>query len=194
MTPFPPIVILNGGKNTVWEKREMEWWHGVKNLLHRWRLTVFLITVTDPSRLFRMTINVLYKDHIIKEYLACSWQLTADSFYLLTAFLTTGIDPSRLFRITINISLIIAPYRIPSFRAEVRMLYEKTGRRLCDTERRIYYSDDVLPIPSLWRLAVRCHSDKHSLYKVIFSIIYRDPDKQAVQATFRKHPWSPTSP
>ena len=24
MTPFPPIVILNGGKNTVWEKREME--------------------------------------------------------------------------------------------------------------------------------------------------------------------------
>ena len=64
-------------------------------------------------------------------------------------FLTTGIDPSRLFRITINISLIIAPYRIPSFRAEVRMLYEKTGRRLCDTERRIYYSDDTLPFPSL---------------------------------------------
>ena len=24
MTPFPPIVILNGGKNTVWKKREME--------------------------------------------------------------------------------------------------------------------------------------------------------------------------
>ena len=24
MTSFPPIVILNGGKNTVWEKREME--------------------------------------------------------------------------------------------------------------------------------------------------------------------------
>ena len=67
----------------------------------------------------------------------------------LPAFLTTGIDPSRLFRITINISLIIAPYRIPSFRAEVRMLYEKTGRRLCDTERRIYYNDDALPFPSL---------------------------------------------
>ena len=24
MTPFPPIVILNGGKNALWEKREME--------------------------------------------------------------------------------------------------------------------------------------------------------------------------
>ena len=131
-------------------------------------LSASLPIITDPSPPFRMTINVLYKDHIIKEYLACSWQLTADSFYLLTAFLTTGIDPSRLFRITINISLIIAPYRIPSFRAEVRMLYEKTGRRLCDTERRIYYNDDALPFPSLWRLAVRCHSDKHSLYKVIF--------------------------
>ena len=109
----------------------------------------FLTTIADPSRSFRMTINVLYKDQIIKEYLAISCQLTADSFYLLTAFLTTGIDPSRLFRITINISLIIAPYRIPSFRAEVRMLYEKTGRRLCHTERRIYYSDDTLPFPSL---------------------------------------------
>ena len=37
------------------------------------------------------------------------------------------------------------PHRIPSFRAEVRMLYEKTGRRLCDMERRIYYTDDALP-------------------------------------------------
>ena len=29
-----------------------------------------LITVTDPSHSFRMTFNVLYKDHIVKEYLA----------------------------------------------------------------------------------------------------------------------------
>ena len=41
------------------------------------------------------------------------------------------------------------PYRIPSFRAEVRMLYEKTGRRLYDTERRIYDSDDALPSPRI---------------------------------------------
>ena len=61
-------------------------------------------------------------------------------------FITTAIDPSRSFRMTINVSLIMKPYRISSFRAEVRMLYEKTGRRLCDTERRIYYSDDTLPL------------------------------------------------
>ena len=73
MTPFPPIVILSGGKNALWEKREMEWWHGVKNLLHRWCLTVFLTTIADPSPPFRMTINVLYKDHGVgrqKELLA----------------------------------------------------------------------------------------------------------------------------
>ena len=70
---------------------------------------------------------------------AYSSQLTADSFYLLTAFLITAADPSRSFRMTINVSLIMKPYRISSFRAEVRMLYETTGRRLCDTERRIYY-------------------------------------------------------
>ena len=46
-------------------------------------------------------------------------------------FLNTAANPSLMFRMT--------PYSIPSFRAEVRMLYEKTGRRLCDTERRIYY-------------------------------------------------------
>ena len=48
-------------------------------------------------------------------------------------------DPSHSLRMTFNVSLIMKPYRISSFRAEVRMLYEKTGRRLCDTERRIYY-------------------------------------------------------
>ena len=39
------------------------------------------------------------------------------------------------------------PYRIPSFRAEVRMLYEKAGKRNSGTERRIYYSDDTLRFP-----------------------------------------------
>jgi len=32
MTPCPPIVIMNGGKNSVWEKQETEQWHGVKNI------------------------------------------------------------------------------------------------------------------------------------------------------------------
>ena len=52
---FPPIVILNGGKNALWERREMGWWGWVKNLWHWWRLAV------------------LYKDHGVgrqKELLA----------------------------------------------------------------------------------------------------------------------------
>ena len=32
MTCFPKIVIQNGGKNALWEGRETEQWHGVKNL------------------------------------------------------------------------------------------------------------------------------------------------------------------
>ena len=41
---------------------------------------------------------------------------------MLTVFFTTAADPSLVLQ--------MMPYRIPSFRAEVRMLYEKTGRRL----------------------------------------------------------------
>ena len=57
MTPFPPIVILNGGKNVVWERRKTGQWHRVKNLSLGWHLTVFLTTVIDPSRSFRMTTD-----------------------------------------------------------------------------------------------------------------------------------------
>ena len=73
---------------------------------------------------FGWRLNVLYKDHgagrqkellahvvrlmipacrndlIVKEYLACSRQLTADSFYLLTVFLTTAANPSLTLRMT----------------------------------------------------------------------------------------------
>ena len=35
-------------------------------------LSASLTTGIDPSHSFRMTFNVLYKDHIIKEYLACN--------------------------------------------------------------------------------------------------------------------------
>ena len=41
VTCFPQIVILNGGKNALWEKRETERWNGVKNLCLWWRLTAF---------------------------------------------------------------------------------------------------------------------------------------------------------
>ena len=58
MTPYRPIVIQNGDKNALWERRKTEWWHRVKNLLHWWHLTGFLTTVADPSHPFRMTINV----------------------------------------------------------------------------------------------------------------------------------------
>ena len=33
VTCFPQIVILNGGKNALWERRETTTWHRVKNLL-----------------------------------------------------------------------------------------------------------------------------------------------------------------
>jgi hypothetical protein len=46
----------------------------------------------------------------VKGYLAYSWQLTADSFYLLTAFLTTAADPSRSFRMTPDVFLIMTPF------------------------------------------------------------------------------------
>ena len=55
VTCFPQIVILNGGKNALWERRETGQWHGVKNLFLWWRLTAFLTTDTDPSHSFRMT-------------------------------------------------------------------------------------------------------------------------------------------
>ena len=37
--------------------------------------------------------------------MANSFQLTADSFYLLTDSLTTGTDPSHSLRMTFNVSL-----------------------------------------------------------------------------------------
>ena len=41
-------------------------------------------------------------------------------------------------------SIIMMPYRIPSFRAGARMLCEKNGKQDSATERRIYYPDDAL--------------------------------------------------
>ena len=75
VTCFPKIVILNGRKNAVREKRETATWHRVKNLWLWWRLTAFLTTGIDPSRSLRMTFNV---------------------------FLTTTANPLLLFRMTPN--------------------------------------------------------------------------------------------
>ena len=87
-------------------------------------LSIYLLTVADPSRSFRMTFNVslTMTPYTIRSHSALladssqltadssqltanSFQLTADSFYLLTAFLTTGTDPSHSLRMTINVSL-----------------------------------------------------------------------------------------
>ena len=53
-----------------------------------------------PAHAVRLMIPACRNDLIVKEYLACSWQLTADSFYLLTAFLTTAANPSLTLRMT----------------------------------------------------------------------------------------------
>ena len=111
VTCFPQIVILNGGKNALWEKRETGQWHRVKNLLPGWRLTGFLTTAADPSHSFRMTFYGL---------------LHHDS------------EPSS--------SLRVIPDRPPSFWTEARMPCGKNGKRNDETEWRIYYADDALPL------------------------------------------------
>ena len=120
MTPVPPIVILNGRKNAVREKRETGQWHRVKNLWFWWHLTAFLTTVTDPSRSLRMTINVppimtpflpivilngrknaLWEKreaaigHKVKNLLLC-WQFTN--------FLTTAASLRHRFGVTLIVS------------------------------------------------------------------------------------------
>ena len=63
MTPFPPIVILSGRKNALWENREAAMWHWAKNLSLWWRLTDSLTIVADPSHSFRMTFyGLLHHD------------------------------------------------------------------------------------------------------------------------------------
>jgi hypothetical protein len=70
----------------------------------------------------------------VKGYLAYSWQLTADSFYLLTAFLTTAADPSHPLRMTINIPLIMTPFLPIVILNGARMLFGKDGKRNGETE------------------------------------------------------------
>ena len=53
-----------------------------------------------PAHAVRLMIPACRNDLIVKEYLACSRQLTADSFYLLTGFLTTVTDSSLPLRMT----------------------------------------------------------------------------------------------
>ena len=67
MTPFTPVVILNEDKNALWEKRETEQWHGVKNLLRWWRLTVFLTMGIDSSlSLVLLSKSSKVLDHMLR--------------------------------------------------------------------------------------------------------------------------------
>ena len=70
VTCFPKIVIQNGGKNALWERRETGQWHRVKNLLRWWRLTVFLTTAADSSlALVLLSKSSKSLDHMLrKEY------------------------------------------------------------------------------------------------------------------------------
>ena len=60
MTPFPKIVILNGRKNALWEKRETATWHRVKNL-SPWM---------TPYQLPAYTLQFLSSDDFLKIYAA----------------------------------------------------------------------------------------------------------------------------
>ena len=77
MTPFSPIVILNGCKNALWKKRETGWWHRVKNLWLWWHLTAFLTTVTDPS--LSLQDDVLWSSSSQQQVfdIASGWRLSS---------------------------------------------------------------------------------------------------------------------
>ena len=57
MTPYRPRSFWTGTRIPYEKGREAGQWHRVKNLLLWWHLTVFLTTVIDPSRSFRMTTD-----------------------------------------------------------------------------------------------------------------------------------------
>jgi len=106
MTCFPQIVIQNGGKNALWERRETGQWHRVKNLLRWWRLTVFLTTGIDSSLALRMTpcrpLSFWTESRKPwgkngKRDSGTEWRIYYSEWHF-TGFLTTATDPSRSLR------------------------------------------------------------------------------------------------
>ena len=162
MMPFPPIVILNGGKNALWEKRETERWNGVKNLLCWWRLTAFphygnrsftfasddaLLSVITQNggrkRIFILFFCIIppsqyplsgFAGHLLINKEACPIPILP----VRIPFLNTVANPL--------LALWMTPYRLRSFWTEARTPYEKNRKRDGDTEWRIYYADDILPL------------------------------------------------
>ena len=92
-----------------------------------------------------------------KEYLACSWQLTADGFYPHTGFPHHGnrsftfVQDDALLLVSLwcfPLPIVSNAFPQSSFRTGVRMLCEKDGKRQHDNEWRIYSLDDILPFSS----------------------------------------------
>ena len=131
----------------------------------------FLTTIADPSRSFRMTINVLYKDHIIKEYLAISCQLTADSFYLLTAFFITTANPSHSLRMT------------PCHERRFHQQMKKLSKIRLSPSDSFFLSHNSLPVPA-FRIA-------SSLHRICFSSV--SPKKRPTGSPLSLKPCMVTS-
>ena len=174
---LPPIVILNGGKNVVQEKRETGQWHRVKNLWLWWHLTTFLTTVTDPS--LSLQDDVLWSSTSLrgdayrqssfwtvarmpcgkdgKQQHDTEWRIYYFEWHL-TTFLITVTDLSHSLRMTSygflhhssksSTSLRGDAYRQSSFWTEAKMPCGKNGKQQHDNEWRIYDSNDILPLSS----------------------------------------------
>ena len=103
----------------------------------------------------RMAVINLYNPCFSSLITAADSSLRSE--WQLTVFLITGIDPSICFgwRLTMDTTLSAGPgaVKIPavpvcltSFRTVVRMPYWKDRKQDGDTEWRIYYSHDALPL------------------------------------------------
>ena len=64
-------VILNGGKNALWENQETERWNEVKNLLLEWHLTAFLTMIIDSSLPLWMT-SYCFPQHVSRSFATAS--------------------------------------------------------------------------------------------------------------------------
>ena len=68
---------------------------------------------------------------LVTQIIVCVTRFYSQPLYHFTSFLTTAADPSLPLRMTpYRPSIIMMPYRIPSFRAGARMLCGQTGNRI----------------------------------------------------------------
>ena len=118
-----------------------------KQILHirsGWQLTLSSLWRLFLRLSFWTEVKMLYeKDGKLDS--DTEWRIYYSDDTLPTS-LIAETDPSHSFRMTTDAFLIIAPYRPRSFWMDARMLFEKDGKRNSNTEWRIYYADDVLPL------------------------------------------------